>query len=279
MWGRAADRRLTSVARGSVLFLTFLVMLILSGLALAVGVFSNNSVVAGRDRLLDQQAFYIAEAGWQRARQALNASTWSAAASPGNTYTESFGAGEYAVTIVDNGDSTYTITSDGYVPNQALAVARRRVVEASLPVSGGGTNLSLGATASASSSQSGHAATLSNDNNATTFWRANTQGSGEWLRMDYGSATTVSQIVILEEQWITGLSAVQYSSDGSSWSSVPSLSVTEAGTTWTADFTATSARYFRVTFTASGSTRRVGVFEFSSYAPFSLGTGAFRTQW
>jgi hypothetical protein len=73
---------------------------------------------------------------------------------------------------------------------------------------------------------------------------------------------------------------VQYSSNGTSWSTVPGLTVGEAGTIWTADFTSTSARYFRVTFTASGSNRRVGVREFESYGAIGgLGQGETTTTW
>ena len=81
-------QRKTSQQRGAALFLTFLVMLVLSGLALAVGMFSRNSMQTGTSQLLDKQAWYIAEAGWQRARQALSVGTWAAASSAGNTYTE-----------------------------------------------------------------------------------------------------------------------------------------------------------------------------------------------
>ena len=258
------------------LFITFLMMLVLAGLALAVGVFSHNSLMGGTSQLKDKQAFYIAEAGWQRARQAIDAGTWSAAASPGNTYTESFGAGEYEVTLVDNGNSTYTITSDGYVPSEASVVARRRVVETALPSQ---MNLSLTATASASSAQASHPAGDANDNNSSsTYWSAQTQGSGEWLQMNHGSAKTMTQAVILEEGEITGISALQYSSDGSSWTAV-SGSCTESGTTWTCDFSSVTAQYLRATFTASASNRRVSVYEFRIFGSGGLGTGTFTTQW
>ena len=268
--------------RGAVLFITFLLMLVLAGLALAVGVASHNSLSGGRGQLHDKQAAMIAEAGWQRARQALVAATWAAATSPGNTYTESFGSGEYSVTIVDNGNSTYTITSSGYVPSQASAVAQRRVVETSVPLTIS-SNLSLAATPTASSSQASHPATDATDNSTSTFWRADTQGSGEWLRLDYGSATAVNQLVIAERQNITALSAVQYSSDASSWTAVPSLSVSTSGSgdnqTYTANFTATSARYFRVTFTSVASNQRVAVDELRSYGIAAFGTGTFSTLW
>lgn len=272
----------SSATRGVALLVTFLLMLVLSGLALAVGVFSHNSLVGSKAELLDKQAFYIAEAGWQRARQALVASTWLAAAVPGNTYTESFGAGEYRVTVVDNGDGTDTITSDGYVPNQPLAAARRRVVETGLSAStSGSTNLSPSAAAIAASSQSGvgNQPANANDGNTATKWQASIKGSGEWLRLDFGSATTLNQAIIVEHSDIDGVT-VEASSDGSTWATVTGLSVVESPSkTWTAVFTSTSARYFRAIFT-SPSNGTAGVKEFESYdAVLTLGQGAVTTQW
>ena len=263
------------------LFLTFLVMLILSGLALALGVFSNNSVVAGRDRLLDQQAFYIAEAGWQRARQALNADTWLAALSPGNTYTESFGAGEYRVTIVYNSASSYTVTSEGYIPNQTTTVAKRKVVETAVPVSGSnGTNLSLAATAAASSSSGSHTASKANDGNLGTDWGASNQGSNEWLSMDYGSSALLSKVVIQENDNIDGLT-VEYSDDNSAWTAPSGLSVVESPSkTWTATFPKVSHRYFRARFTNVPSNKKASVNEMQSYnETFTFGQGSVTTQW
>jgi hypothetical protein len=263
-----------------------MLMLILGGLALAVGIASHNSVAGAKNQFLDRQAFYLAETGWQRARQAIAAGTWTA----GNTYLESFGPGQYQVAIVDNGNGTYTMTSDSYIPTQAfcaanpqLCTARRRVVETAVPVTLSGTNLSLSATASASSEQSSHPAVDANDGSTSSFWRALLPGSGQWLRMDYGSSLTLNQVVIDENGGIAGLSAVEYSNDGSSWTGVPGLSVSSSGSgsnqTWTADFTAAGAQYFRVTFTATGLTQRVSVDEFQSYGSATLGQGSFTTTW
>ena len=264
---------------GAVLFITFLMMLVLAGLALGVSVFSHNSVMGGKGLLLDTQAFYIAEAGWQRSRQALGAATWSAATSPGNTYTESFGAGEYKVTIVDNGDGTDTITSEGYVPNQTSTVAKRKIVETSVPATTSGTNLSLTATASASSATGGHPAADAKDNSLSTFWGASNQGSGEWLAMNFGSAKTVNQVVVEANANIAGISAVEISSNGSSWSSVSGLSVSSSGSTWTADFTATTYQYIRAVFTSTASNKKVSVYEMRTFGPATLGQGAYTTQW
>jgi hypothetical protein len=270
-----------SAERGAALLLTFLLMLVLSGLALAASTFSRNSQVTVSSQLLDKQAFYIAEAGWQRARQALAAGTWAAATSPGNIYTESFGTGEYKVTIVDNGSGSYTITSEGYVPNQTTTAAKRKLVESSISVStSSGTNLSLSATASASSSNGDNLPALAKDELTSTWWEAGDSGSGSWLAMDYTTATTLNQIIVKEKNFIDALT-VESSDDASAWSVVSGLSVVESPSkTWTATFTATSHRYFRARFTDVPTSKKASVTEMESYgSSFSLGTGSVTTQW
>ena len=267
--------------QGAALVVTFFMMLILAGLALAVGVFSQNSLVGGRSQLLDKQVFYIAEAGWQRARQALVAGTWTAATSPGNTYTEAFGAGQYQVTVVDNGNGTYTITSNGYVPSQSAAIAKRKVAETAVTATvSNGTNRSLAATGSASSSSGPHTAAKANDGDTGTNWQSSTKGSGSWLAMDYGSASTLSTIIIKENDAINGLS-IEWSDDASSWTTASGQSVVESPSkTWTATFTAASHRYFRSNFTDVPSNKKAAVDEMESYnATVSLGTAPVTTQW
>lgn len=271
-----------SSERGIALFMTFLLLLIFAGLAAAIGIFAHNSQATGKAALLDQQAYYIAEAGWQRARQALVAGTWTAAASPGNSYTESFGAGEYAVVIVDNGGGSYTITASGYVGNATTYAARRQVVEDDLSVTASdGTNYSLTATATASSTNGSNTASKAKDGNTGTKWEAGTNGSGQWLKMDHGSATTLDKIVVLEDDRINGVT-IERSSDNSSWTTASGLSVTESPSkTWTCTFTEASYRYWRATFTASGSSRKVAVQEMQDYNSTlsSLGTGEVSTTW
>ena len=55
--------------RGAALLLTFLMMLVLAGLAMATAIHAQNSIVSGNTHLLDKQAYYIAQAGWARARR------------------------------------------------------------------------------------------------------------------------------------------------------------------------------------------------------------------
>ncbi|MBI4598516.1 MAG: discoidin domain-containing protein [Candidatus Omnitrophica bacterium] len=252
---------------------TFLLMLLLSGLALAVGVFSNNSLATSRSQLLDKQAYYIAEAGWQRARQALSAGTWSAASSTGNTYSESFGAGEYSVTIVDettpaveDDDTEYTITSSGYVPSAASYRSRRQVAETDVEVTVTNTNQSLSATATASSTNGSNTASKSKDGDTGTKWQAGTKGPNEWLKMDYGSAATVNRMIIKDDGNISSAITIQHSDDAAAWTAVSGSSIVESpNNTFDINFTSTSHRYFRALFPDVGSGSRAGVKEMETY--------------
>jgi hypothetical protein len=263
-------------------------LLLLVGLAAAAAVFAQNSNLTARAQLLDKQAFYIAEAGVERGRQTLSDGTWAL----GSTTVESFGAGQYSVAISDNGDCgiddndcEITIASSAYIPDSTSYVARRQLVEEDIPALVSNTNLSLTATASASSSSGSHPAGDANDDDTGSYWESNVNGNGSWLQMDHGSAVTVNQIVIEEQNRIDGISALEYSDDGSSWTAVSGLSVVESPSkTWTCDFTSTSRRYFRATFTASASNRKVSVEEMRNFdttaqtVAFS-DVGDFETSW
>ncbi len=270
----------TSRSRGAILLATFLLLLVLSGLALAAGMAAQNSLSAGQSQLLDKQALYLAEAGWQRSRQATVAGTWTAAAGAGNTYTETFGPGEYQATLVDNGDSTYTMTSNGYVPSQAVTRAKRQVVERQLSVTlANGTNHSLTAAASASSSDSTDVVANVKDGNTSTKWKAGVDGNA-WIKMDFASAITLNKIVVKEHSNVTGVT-VDWSDDNISWTTPTGLSVVESPSkTWTATFTATSHRYLRASISASSS-KKPSVKELESYnsSVSSLGTGTVTSQW
>jgi len=158
------------------------------------------------------------------------------------------------------------------------------VVADEIPVTSTNTNLSLSATAAASSTNGSDVPANAKDGSLSTHWQANTQGNGEWLRMDFGASTTLDQIVIQENNRINGVN-IQYSSDGTSWNTVSGLSVVESpDKTWTANFTAIGRRYFRAVFTASGASHRVSVEEMESYNTSSGSitlddTGEFSTSW
>ena len=265
--------RCTLGTKGAALMAVFLLMLVLAGLALAVGVFSNNSLATGRTQLQDKQAYFIAEAGWQRARQALSAGTLAAKSGSGNTYSEAFGAGEYSVTIVDtttpaveNGDTNYTVTSSGYVPSAAAYRSRRQIAETSFDATATNTNRSLSATATASSTNGSNTASKSKDGDTGTKWQAGTKGPNEWLKMDYGSSITVNRMIIKDDGNISSAITIQYSDDASSWTAVSGSGITESpNNTFDITFTSASHRYFRALFPDVGSGSRAGVKEMEAY--------------
>ncbi len=260
---------------GAALFITFIMMLMLAGLALAIGVFSQNSLVTGQSQLLDKQAFFVGEAGQQRARQLLG--TGEVAVGCGENTT--FGAGQYNVTtaIAAGGTLTlgpYTITSDGYVPNDTSPLMRRQLVTSGLtPAITLGTNLSLTATASASSSSGGHAPGQANDGNLSTRWESNVAGAGSSLAMDHGSATAVDEIIVRERggatDTITSLT-IEWSDDGLSWTGVSCLvtlasPASGSNQVFTSRFNQESHRFYHALFTAVPVGQRAQVLEMEDY--------------
>lgn len=260
------------------LFATFLLMLVLVEMAVAVGLLSYNAQTGGKSRLMDQQALYLAEAGLQKARQRLVSGGQAVGWGESDV---AFGAGTYTVTTTDNGNGTYTLTAQGYVPNRTTPAAQRELTERNIVVTtSNGTNLSLTATASASSSRGGDTPDRAKDGDLGTIWRSDTNGSGSWLEMDYGSSTSLSKIIIQEDNNIDGLT-IEWSDNNSSWTVASGLTVVESPSkTWTATFTATSHRYFRSRFTDVPADSPARVKEMESYnASVSLGTGTYSTQW
>ena len=277
-------RHLRVHERGAVLLITFLMMLMLAGLALAAAVFSQNSLVTGKSQLLDRQAFDVAEAGAQRARQAFTALalTWTANSTHTETLLSPTGSqlGEYTVTI--SASSPYTITSDGYVPTTAASMARRQVTLSNLTTS---TNLARNpqVVATASSSNGSNTPEKARDGSTGPQWRAQTTGSGQWLKLNFQTATTVRQVVIDEDQNITGVT-VEWSDNDSTWTAGPAPAVSGSGNNQTYTVTFASDvfhRYFRATFTASGGGSRVGVDEMTvtnTAGTLSLSQGTFATS-
>ncbi|MBI4323229.1 MAG: discoidin domain-containing protein [Candidatus Omnitrophica bacterium] len=274
-----------SKRQGAVLVLTFFFLLVLAGLAVAVGLFAHNSLLTGKQQVLDRQAFYLAEAGVQRARQQVAAGAWSAATcTSGSPCTESFPSssaiGQYQVVIT--GSNPYTITADGYLPDAATVVARREVTLSTVTTY---TNLSRNpnAVASASSSKGDNTPDQAKDGSTSTNWESNTKGSGSWLAMDLQLATTLNSIIVKEDDNIDGLT-IEWSDDASSWTGAAGLSVVESPSkTWTATFTAASHRYFRAYLTSVPSSKRAAIDELETYntasSAVSLDRGTFSTQW
>lgn len=115
-------------------------------------------------------------------------------------------------------------------------------------------NLAIGKTASASSYYgAGYEASKSNDNNMSTRWNAQAgTGAGQWLRIDFGTATTFNKTVIYQDfNRILGYK-IQSSTDGTNWTDrVTGGAMGTGGKTDT--FAAVSARYIRMYVTSAQS--------------------------
>lgn len=271
--------------RGVVLIGTLIVLVTLTGMTLAFVAMTANEIKSSGAGLNDAKAFYIAEAGLAKARWALTTGAQTVGWGESDT---ALGDGTYTVTTVDNGDGTYTITSSGYIPDDTTPVVQRRVQEKSVPFSmGSPPNLSLTATASASSVKGGNTADKAQDGDYNTKWQASgtpSAGSPEWLAMDFGSAVSLDRVVFDEPSGnsIT-VYTLQHSSNGSTWTAVSNPVASVVGQTTTVDFDSTSDRYLRIYIT--GSTRKdPAINEFESYniagggVP-TLGQGKFVTAW
>ena len=271
--------------RGVALLSAFIVMVTLATMALAFLNMSREDIRRSGADQADQQAYYIAKAGLAKARWALTTS--GQAVGWGET-DAAFGAGTYTVTTTDNGDGTYTIISEGYVPNDTNPLAKRRVEERNVSASLSAlTNLCLGATATASSSRSGNVPSRAIDGNLSTWWQANgnpSVGSPQWLSVNMGSAKTFNRVIFTEPAGNTITAyTIRYSSNGSSWTNVSSPVASKVGTVTTVNFTAVTARYHRINITASTATRP-SISEYESYntnqvRSVSLGQGKYVTKW
>ncbi len=256
--------------KGVIIIFVLLILIALMGVALAFWYAVNSEIRSAGVLLADTQAFYIAEAGRAKARYELT--------TDGQTvpYTETdtaFGNGTYTVTAVYSDPPTnqlVTITSDGYVPDSTNIRAQRQVVEKNIsfagPGVGGGTNLSLAATADASDKP--NQAKLANDDKLQTSWKSNATGSF-WMTMAFAAVTDINKVVINGSN--TGSYAVQYSNNGTTWTNVASPVENPAGTI---TFNTVSARYMRLNF--SGVKPQIN--ELQTYGGPSLGQGKFATS-
>lgn len=278
-------RGLFANRKGAVLIGVFVILVALTAISAAFITMVRFEAQNTGTELNDAKAFYLAEAGLAKARRALT--TGGQAVGWGESDT-ALGAGTYTVTTADNGDGTYTIISEGYVPNDTNPVARRRVEERNISATVSGlTNLCIGAAATASSSRGANVPARAIDGSLSTWWQANgnpSPASPQWLRVNLGSAKTFNRVIFTEPAGNTITAyTIQHSSNGSSWTNVSSPVATKVGTTTTVNFTAVTKRYHRIRITASALTRP-SISEYESYdtnqaVSVTLGQGKFVTTW
>lgn len=260
--------------KGLVLLYTLVFLVGLSGLALALLIMFSGEIRSTGAGLYNMKALYIAEAGRAKARWALTTGTqavgWAETAAPFGT-----NIGTYVVTTAYSdspANQHVIITSDGYVPNNTTYLARRRVVENDVALGASSANLSIGATAFASSESGGGPAGDAVDGNIHSKWMANDKGNA-WLKLDFGSPVALSAVVVNGQSDIDSVS-IQYSSDDKDYSSVTGLAESPQ---WTFNFNPVTARYIIFNMGVD-SNKKASVNELETYSVSPLGQGKFATS-
>ena len=85
---------------------------------------------------------------------------------------------------------------------------------------GVGTNLCVGATASASGAYASQSASLAIDGNPTTYWESSLGGAPSWLKVNLGTAHVVRSMVIVSTRYSSEIPrdfTLQGSNDNSTW--------------------------------------------------------------
>ncbi|MEV0271170.1 choice-of-anchor D domain-containing protein [Hamadaea sp. NPDC050747] len=123
---------------------------------------------------------------------------------------------------------------------------------------GGSTELATGKPTTESSHNDVYPSSNVTDGNQNTYWESANNAFPQWVQVDLGSAQSASRIVLqLPATWgaRTQTLAVLGSTDGSTFSTVKASAAyafdPASGNTVTITFTATSRRYWRLTFTAN----------------------------
>ncbi len=257
--------------KGVILIFVLIILVALMGVGLAFWYAINSEIKSAGAELANAQAFYIAEAGRAKARYELTVGGQTVPYTPPEVVFEN---GTYIVGVNYSDklpvNQYVTITGYGYIPNSTKPVAKRQVVEKDVFFvsggAGGGTNLSLNATAHASDSD--NKADKANDGKTATKWQSNNTGSF-WISMTFIAPNNFNRVVVNGVN--TGSYVVQYSNNGTTWTNVESPVENPVGTI---KFNAVSAGYMRLNFSGT----KPDINELETYGGASLGQGKFSSS-
>lgn len=126
----------------------------------------------------------------------------------------------------------------------------------------GSDNLSIEATATASSEDGANVAANAIDGNGSTRWKSK-DNDDEYLQLDLGPTKVINQAVITWEAAYAEKYEIQVSLDGKEWTTVATQSG-KVGTV-TTNFPATKAKYVRMKGLARGTAYGYSIFEFEVY--------------
>ncbi|MFG1876469.1 choice-of-anchor D domain-containing protein [Sphaerisporangium sp. NPDC049003] len=173
---------------------------------------------------------------------------------------------------------TFTPTASGSRPGTVKVASNDVNSPLTVNLSGSGitstTNLALGATMTASSSNGGFPPGNANDDNTATYWESNSNAFPQWLQADLGTAQSIGSVTLKlppPAAWATRTQtlSVQGSTDGTTWTTLkPSATYTfnpATGNTVTIPLTTSSARQVRLNFTANSGWPAAQVAEFQIF--------------
>ncbi|GLW27518.1 penicillin acylase family protein [Actinoplanes regularis] len=136
----------------------------------------------------------------------------------------------------------------------------------SFPAKRGDTvaNLAAGRTVTALSTQSGYPAANVTDGKPATRW-ASSRADNQWIQVDLGASTTVSRVVLSWESAYATSYKIETSGNGTTWTQAAAVTGGRGGTESVA-FTATDARYVRITGQTRATSYGFSLYEIEIYS-------------
>lgn len=261
--------------KGIILILTFIILVVLSIIVFAFLNMISYEMKSVGGQIQNIKAFYIAEAGRAKARWALTIGEQTV---PWIEEDTGLGSGTFTVIAADDlGDgSVTTITSAGYIPDDANPIALRQVVEEVIPFGSGGlTNLSSGAGITASSEKlPANTKENANDGDSGSIWKPAFKGDA-WLQLDFGSSKTFNQVAYSGSN-INSVT-IEYSLNGSSWATAATAGSSPV------NFSSVDGRYLKflisVSSTKTGEVNELETYNTNEEVDLTLGQGKFSTAW
>ena len=180
-------------------------------------------------------------------RSTVSGSGYATVSSPTTT--------SYTNTGLTNGTTYYFVVdaknASGTSANSAQASA----------TPSGSTNLALNKTASADSTQTGHAASSANDGNNTTRWTAANGTLPHWWKVDLGSSHALTKTIVMFEGAAVWKYKIEVSADNVTFTTaVDKTGNTVSAQSYTDTFSATG-RYVRITVTGQNAGWWASIFE------------------
>ncbi|KWX86700.1 glycosyl hydrolase [Paenibacillus riograndensis] len=153
-------------------------------------------------------------------------------------------------------------------------------------VSSAAGNLAAGKTMTASSVGDVYVASNASDGNQATYWESSGNAFPGWLKVDLGASSSVNQVVLkLPASWEarTQTLSIQGSPDDSSYSNLVSaasytFNPSSGSNTVTIHFTAATARYIKLNFSANTGWPAAQVSEFEVYGTTASPNGTYEAE-